>query len=463
MAFLPVANLSVVQGVYNASAATWGGYPVLVNGTYHLFHAQMADGGNLGTWKTNSFVARSTAARVNGPYQFQEMVLPPFAHNPTIRRATDGTFVLYSIGGWHTKPTNARGSSRAGDGDGEVGTAATCAGGATIDNKTVIRVGGDYRDVLMPANSTVADCVSACCADAACRAFSFNTPPEPGADAPGCPESKGASCCKLKHTQPGLQPSGCPTCQTGTVPHSSPPSSCSALDWPKSACGPAMPGPTGDTCGAAPLNAGCGLAMATAPAPTGPWTVQALNMSGQWASPELYCAHTNPSPFFSPGDGAVYLAFNAGFCSGGLETIGLARAASYRGPYEQLPQSILRNPDNSTHHCEDPFLWRSPRGWHLLVHNQQGPQGESAYAVSTDFETWTLSPVSPYDCTVQLAGGGSTTFRGCGNRPHLVFGASGQPEWLINGAFRNTAGRDGGGPDSFTLFRPLVLQSSSRP
>ena len=126
-------------------------------------------------------------------------------------------------------------------------------------------------------------------------------------------------------------------------------------------------------------NGGCGIAMATSESLTGPWRVQPLHIVDQFNSDEVYCAHTNPSAVFDEA-GGVTLAFNAGFCHDTLETIGLASAPHWTGPYTLLDsEAILRNDDGTPHRCEDPHLWKSERGWHLLVHNQQGPQQEAAY------------------------------------------------------------------------------------
>ena len=47
----------------------------------------------------------------------------------------------------------------------------------------------------------------------------------------------------------------------------------------------------------------------------------------------------------------------------------------FAGPWNLLVKnSILKNTDGTAHKCEDPYIWRSKRGWHLLVHNQEGPQ-----------------------------------------------------------------------------------------
>lgn len=104
MAFDPV-DKGAMPGYYNATEASWGGYPVSDStGGYYLFHAQMAHHCPLGSWKSNSIVARSrsVSGEVQGPYAFDSLVQAPFAHNPTIRRAANGTYVIYFIGSWQT-------------------------------------------------------------------------------------------------------------------------------------------------------------------------------------------------------------------------------------------------------------------------------------------------------------------------------------------------------------------------
>jgi hypothetical protein len=49
--------------------------------------------------------------------------------------------------------------------------------------------------------------------------------------------------------------------------------------------------------------------------------------------------------------------------------VALFRAASWRGPYAMSSPSVL--PCGSACNVEDPFLWRTPRGFHLLMHDHQ--------------------------------------------------------------------------------------------
>ena len=91
-------------GYYNSTEASWGGFPILNDGKWNHIHAQMKNHCPLGSWTSNSIVARSVSVsgKPEGPYAFAEELLPPFAHNPTIRKAEDGTFVIFFIGGWRT-------------------------------------------------------------------------------------------------------------------------------------------------------------------------------------------------------------------------------------------------------------------------------------------------------------------------------------------------------------------------
>ena len=187
MAFEPLDKDSM-PGYYNHTESSWGGFPIKTDdGSYALVHAQMANGCGLNSWTSNSIVAlsKSTSGRVEGPYTFEREILPPFAHNPTIRRAADGTYVVYFIGGWATNASDCRKakapasmapeSTHPGPWPEPVASPGSCAANATFDPPGSIRVGGDYKQVQLPAGATIQDCAASCCSDAACKAFSFNT------------------------------------------------------------------------------------------------------------------------------------------------------------------------------------------------------------------------------------------------------------------------------------------------
>jgi hypothetical protein len=220
---------------------------------------------------------------------------------------------------------------------------------------------------------------------------------------------------------------------------------CTQWAWPKT-CGSAMRGPDGDTCGpeAQGGNGGCGLAVATAPSVRGPWNVSRIVIEDRWRSASFYCAFTNPSAVFHPPSdgGLVTMAFNAGFCNGGLESIGLARAPSLYGPWRLLvPEPFTGR------QTEDPFLWRSKRGWHLMIHDFSK---EVSLWFSADALTWTEARGAPYDCFVVLADGSRREFPGCGNRPQIEVDDLGVPVLLLHGALVPH-----GKVDSLLLARPL--------
>jgi hypothetical protein len=79
------------------------------DGKWHAFHAQISRNCSvMQGWIQNSFIARSvsTTADVGGPYTFEQVVLPEFAHNPDIRQLQDRSFVMFLIGGWRSNPCN---------------------------------------------------------------------------------------------------------------------------------------------------------------------------------------------------------------------------------------------------------------------------------------------------------------------------------------------------------------------
>eukprot|EP00037_Helgoeca_nana_P018689 m.179579 g.179579 ORF g.179579 m.179579 type:complete len:341 (-) comp24544_c0_seq2:280-1302(-) len=69
---------------------------------YHMYAADMTEHCGLNSWQHNSAIRHLTATSPEGPYIPQEVVMKPFAHNPTVHQAADGTFLIYHIGGGTT-------------------------------------------------------------------------------------------------------------------------------------------------------------------------------------------------------------------------------------------------------------------------------------------------------------------------------------------------------------------------
>ena len=333
------------DGYRNASGVmSWGGMSVRDDaGAWHLFAAELINKCPLSTWKNNSRTVRGVGTAPGGPFEIVQQIAPPFSHNPKILRASDGTYVLYSIGSGLFFPTPVH-----------------C--GASASSASSVGALGILS--CADTNNTASQCVFDGCG------------PEPG-----CP------------------------------------------------------------------NGGCGITVGSAPTPEGPWTFTPLNITDAHRSPLMDAQHTNPSAVFFP-NGSVLVAFNAGWNHNNLETIGIAQAPSWRGPYTLFSLApVLFNADGSPHRCEDPFLYASQRGLHLLVHNQQD-SGVSRYAHSADGgASWVLHGApGPYDGNVRWADGTADSYEV--ERPQFVFDPdTAAPLFLTNGA--------SSGDLSFTLFRPL--------
>ena len=109
-----------------ASANTsWGGSILRGDDSkYYMAVAEMADGCSLGQWQTNSQVAIAVSDTPEGPYTKESTAILPWAHNPQIVRAADGTYLIYTLGGGptdriHGQPVKCYTAEAEGEGDGK--------------------------------------------------------------------------------------------------------------------------------------------------------------------------------------------------------------------------------------------------------------------------------------------------------------------------------------------------------
>jgi hypothetical protein len=89
------------DGVIAWPTSSWGGVAVRdpVDDTlFHFFYSRFLGGCGLLCWVNASECVRATGASAAGPFADAAVVSGVFCHNPTIRRAPDGTFVLFHIG-----------------------------------------------------------------------------------------------------------------------------------------------------------------------------------------------------------------------------------------------------------------------------------------------------------------------------------------------------------------------------
>lgn len=137
------------EGYRNSSNVTsWGGMSVRDDaGAWHLFAAEMVGRCGLSSWKTNSRVIRGVGAAPGGPFSIEQQIAAPFAHNPKVARAPDGTWVLFSIGSglWNTTPSacaaGAAGAAAVGDGDYPGPGRDGCGGGAGENGGCGVSIG----------------------------------------------------------------------------------------------------------------------------------------------------------------------------------------------------------------------------------------------------------------------------------------------------------------------------------
>jgi len=174
---------------------------------------------------------------------------------------------------------------------------------------------------------------------------------------------------------------------------------------------------------------------------------------GPWTSPikvefeednvtDWGAGFSNPSPHIA-GDGTVTLALQRRFNPNpGKELLGVARASSWRGPFRMITPKPV---EPEKWFCvagtgEDPFLWRSQRGWHIIWHGMC-PTGvvQARYAFSNDGVHWTVSSRQTYSYTVHFADGSKHLFARV-ERPQLFFEPGsdnsdfeGRPSHLYNG------------------------------
>jgi hypothetical protein len=211
---------------------------------------------------------------------------------------------------------------------------------------------------------------------------------------------------------------------------------------------------------------------ATSPYPAGKTTagpVMIASAKAVDASPEEWEIHgpftdsfewhsaTNPSPvFFS--NGSVRLAVSRAFVGGGKQNV-MMRADSWRGPYHNITETATFN--GSVHSGEDPDMFRTSRGWHMLGHNT-GPGSTKIWFSKDGIANWTqASGDNAFNQTVHFKNG--TTVVLCQRqRPQVVFADDGMPGWLWNGVMVKRpdgkcpeSDKKGGGNPTWTLVQEI--------
>lgn len=67
--------------------------------SWHMLAAEFENKCDISKWSPNSAIVLATSSSgALGPYERRKVVVPPFAHNPKVVRAPDGTWLMYTIG-----------------------------------------------------------------------------------------------------------------------------------------------------------------------------------------------------------------------------------------------------------------------------------------------------------------------------------------------------------------------------
>lgn len=78
---------------------SWGANIFQQDGLWHMFASEFANHCDISKWSPNSRIIRATSTTgPEGPYTYSDTVVTPFAHNPKVVRAPDGTWLMYTIG-----------------------------------------------------------------------------------------------------------------------------------------------------------------------------------------------------------------------------------------------------------------------------------------------------------------------------------------------------------------------------
>lgn len=108
-AALQLAPADPAQGILAWPTSSWGGLAVADPAQprlYHFFYSRLVGGCGLTCWVNASECVRAEGPAPTGPFTDAAVVLGVFCHNPTVRRAPDGTYVLFHIG--QPDPSRAR-------------------------------------------------------------------------------------------------------------------------------------------------------------------------------------------------------------------------------------------------------------------------------------------------------------------------------------------------------------------
>jgi hypothetical protein len=177
------------------------------------------------------------------------------------------------------------------------------------------------------------------------------------------------------------------------------------------------------------------ITIGSAPSELGPWTKlqHAILPSGE---PGTWSAMvTNPAPLILDNGTALLFFRGTNWPIDPYERIGLAVSKSgWAGPYGRLSDEPIWGPfDDKRKFVEDPFVWKSKRGFHLLSHGHFDENGYYACAEKAE-GPWQFRVKPTYTNVLEVEGGGGSATLVQRERPQVFFNeTSGEPAILFTG------------------------------
>ena len=84
-------------GASRDSTSSWGGAVARIRGGggWGMISSELLFGCGINSWTRNSRVVLATSTTASGPFAFNRTLFGPFAHEPSLARAPNGSWVLY--------------------------------------------------------------------------------------------------------------------------------------------------------------------------------------------------------------------------------------------------------------------------------------------------------------------------------------------------------------------------------
>ena len=176
------------------------------------------------------------------------------------------------------------------------------------------------------------------------------------------------------------------------------------------------------------------ITMAHADSLLGPWTKSLHTILTPGEVGTWQAVVTNPGPLILDNGTALLFYRGTNWPVSGVERIGLAKSESgWRGPYGRISDEPIWGPFNdSRKFVEDPFVWKSKRGFHLISHGHWDENGY--YACSEKAQgPWQFRIKPSYTNVLQTESGKLVTLVQR-ERPQIFFNeTTGEPAILFTG------------------------------